>query len=219
MPYGVQPPRRRDAQRNRAAIVRAATEAMTGPRSAIEMREIARRAGVGLATLYRHFPNRYALAAAVIARQLDLIEAFAAGGTGDPALFRPLLREMLRVQVAMRPLVLLVRRGDIDAGARYLHRMIAALTEPFREAQRRGYIHAGRSPDDLALVFAMVEGVLESTRDARAVEAAALRSIDLVLDGLFATGIVAGVAVPVSRATASRPPTTPPPAQPTDPAG
>src|SRR3954468_5571681 len=64
--YGAQPARRRDAQRNRTAILRAACEVMTSQRPVVGMPEIARRAGIGQATLYRHFPDRSALAAGVI---------------------------------------------------------------------------------------------------------------------------------------------------------
>nr|BFE78459.1 hypothetical protein GCM10020093_010600 [Planobispora longispora] len=67
MPYGGQGPRRQDAQRNRLAIIQAAVSMMSDPRSLGVMPEIARRAGVGQATLYRHFPDRNALADAVIA--------------------------------------------------------------------------------------------------------------------------------------------------------
>ena len=49
------------------------------------MPEIARRAGVGQATLYRHFPDRSALAAAVIAHHLQRLEADAATDADEPA--------------------------------------------------------------------------------------------------------------------------------------
>jgi AcrR family transcriptional regulator len=58
-------PRRADAQRNRDRVLAAAREAFAerGPSTSLE--EIARRAGVGIGTLYRHFPNRQALLEAV----------------------------------------------------------------------------------------------------------------------------------------------------------
>jgi AcrR family transcriptional regulator len=184
--YGAKTARRQDAQRNRAAIVRAASEVMTSRGSVIAMPEIARRAGVGQATLYRHFPDRSALAAAVIADHLQRLEDCAAAGADQPATFRILLRQVLHAQITMRPLVLLVRRLDPGARHRYQRRMIAAFAGPLRCAQRHGYVRSDLVPEDLVLLLAMVQGVADTTEDA----AAADRSIDLVLDGVFRPGTV-----------------------------
>lgn len=58
-------PLRADAQRNRDAIVRAAREIFSAEQNEVPYEDVARRAGVGAGTLYRHFPNRDALLAAV----------------------------------------------------------------------------------------------------------------------------------------------------------
>jgi AcrR family transcriptional regulator len=72
---GAAPPRA-DAARNRQSIIEAA-RAVCGQRGLdAPLDEIARRAGVGNATLYRHFPTRCALVAAMFADQLqDVVEA------------------------------------------------------------------------------------------------------------------------------------------------
>jgi AcrR family transcriptional regulator len=139
---------------------------------------------VSLATVYRHFPDRHALAAAVVAHEIARLDAFVAANHDNPETFRHLLGEVLRTQAAMRSLGLLMRRVDAATRERYARRVIAALTGPFRRAQDRGYIRTDFAPDDLRLMFRMVEGVLGSTDDARAAHAAARRSIDLILDGL-----------------------------------
>jgi AcrR family transcriptional regulator len=185
VPYSPQLPRRKDAVRNRLAIVRAAIEVMAGSQSVIEMPEIARRAGVGQATLYRHFPDRYALAAGVVAHQMQVLQARSQGPSPCPASFRELLREMLRQQVAMRSLVLLLRRADAGTRSRYLHQLVAVLAEPFRRAQETGCVRRGLVPEDLVLLFCMVEGVLDSTEDTQLARLAASRSIDLIMDGMF----------------------------------
>ena len=184
MLYGAPTARRRDALRNRAAIVRAASEVMTSAGSVVPMPEIARRAGVGQATLYRHFPDRSALAAAVIAHHLQRLEAFVATEACGPAVFRHLLREVLHTQVAMRPLVLLARRFDPGAREHYQRRLLAAFREPLRRAQSEGYVHGDVTPADLLLLFAMVQGVAEATDELADARAAADRSIDLVLNGV-----------------------------------
>lgn len=185
MLYGAQPPRRQDAQRNRSAIVRAAGEMMTSRQPFVGMPEIARRAGVGLATLYRHFPDRNALADAVLLAQLERLEACARANAGHPAAFRLLLDAILRTQIVMRPLVRLIRRLDASTRERYLNRMIAALAEPLRQAQAHGYVRTDLVPADLALLFTMIEGVVDAAADVTAAQAAAGRTVDLALDGVF----------------------------------
>ena len=60
------PARRRDAERNREAILAAARDAFAEGGVAAGVDQIARRAGVGPATLYRHFPSKAALVDAVL---------------------------------------------------------------------------------------------------------------------------------------------------------
>ncbi|MGC4814420.1 TetR/AcrR family transcriptional regulator [Micromonospora sp. DT228] len=61
---------RADARSNRARVVVAARETFAAVGLEAPMREVARRAGVGVATLYRHFPTRTELVAAVLAEQV-----------------------------------------------------------------------------------------------------------------------------------------------------
>ena len=58
-------PKRADAQRNREKVLIAAREAFAERGVSTSLEEIARRAGVGIGTLYRHFPTRQALLEAV----------------------------------------------------------------------------------------------------------------------------------------------------------
>jgi AcrR family transcriptional regulator len=186
--YGAQPARRRDAQRNRTAILRAACEVMTSQRPVVGMPEIARRAGIGQATLYRHFPDRSALAVGVVGHLIDQLERCVAAGREQPATFGTALHEILRVQVTMRPLVRLARRLDAATRGRFQRRVTALLAGPLRSAQEAGRVRADLVPGDLMLLFGMVEGVVESAADADEAVAAAGRSIDLALDGVFRPG-------------------------------
>jgi AcrR family transcriptional regulator len=176
--YGTQTPRRRDAQRNRSAIVEAASQAMTTPRPAVGMSEIARRAGVGQATLYRHFPDRDALTTAVVGYQIERLQLLAEAAPDDPATFRRVLAELLRTQVTMRPLVFLVRRMDARARRRFRERVVAVLAAPLRQAQECGRVRTDLAPGDLTLLCTMVESVADEPPAAR-------RSIELALDGVF----------------------------------
>jgi AcrR family transcriptional regulator len=62
---GVERPRRADARRNRERLVAAAREIFTEYGSGASMEAIAKEAGVGVGTLYRHFPNRFDIVEAV----------------------------------------------------------------------------------------------------------------------------------------------------------
>ena len=62
---------RRDAQRNIDALLQAAVEVFTTSGVDAPVREIAKKAGVGIGTYYRHFPQRADLVAAVFRREID----------------------------------------------------------------------------------------------------------------------------------------------------
>ena len=86
MPVSSDRPTRRDAVRNRRRLTDAAVEAFRDEGLDISVDEIARRAGVGVATLYRHFPAKSDLVLAVTEATLDELEAavVAALAEGDP---------------------------------------------------------------------------------------------------------------------------------------
>ena len=78
------PARRADAERNREKILAAARSAFADPDTEISMAEIARRAGVGMATLYRNFPGRQELLEALYTDEVDLICASAKAIRSEP---------------------------------------------------------------------------------------------------------------------------------------
>lgn len=67
------PTRRADAERNRDKILAAARSAFADPAAEVSMAEIARRAGVGMATLYRNFPSRQALLEALYTDEVNAV--------------------------------------------------------------------------------------------------------------------------------------------------
>jgi AcrR family transcriptional regulator len=64
-------PKRADARRNYAKVLAAAREAFAEGGESTALEEIARRAGVGIGTLYRHFPNRQALLEALYVDEVE----------------------------------------------------------------------------------------------------------------------------------------------------
>ena len=67
------PARRADAERNRDKILTAARAAFADPDAEVSMAEISRRAGVGMATLYRNFPGRQELLEALYTDEVDAV--------------------------------------------------------------------------------------------------------------------------------------------------
>lgn len=67
------PTRRADAERNRDKILAAARAAFADPDAQVSMAEISRRAGVGMATLYRNFPGRRELLEALYTDEVDAV--------------------------------------------------------------------------------------------------------------------------------------------------
>jgi AcrR family transcriptional regulator len=65
--------RRADAARNREKILAAAREAFAEPGADVSMAEISRRAGVGMATLYRNFPSRQELLEALYTDEVNAV--------------------------------------------------------------------------------------------------------------------------------------------------
>ena len=77
------PTRRSDAERNRDKILNVARAAFAEPGGEVSMAEISRRAGVGMATLYRNFPGRRELLEALYAEEVDGICAAAEAPGGQ----------------------------------------------------------------------------------------------------------------------------------------
>ncbi|MEV6951116.1 helix-turn-helix domain-containing protein [Streptomyces sp. NPDC051183] len=80
-------PLRADAARNRARLLDVATEVFTTRGVGVPTEEIARTAGVGIGTLFRHFPTKEALLEAVMVRRLEEMAAHTArfAAESDPA--------------------------------------------------------------------------------------------------------------------------------------
>jgi AcrR family transcriptional regulator len=71
-------PLRADAARNRARLLDTAEEVFTARGTGVKTEEIAKAAGVGVGTLFRHFPTKEALLAAVLVRRLERLTQEAA---------------------------------------------------------------------------------------------------------------------------------------------
>ena len=177
--------RRKDAQRNREAILAAARE-LFAECADVPMYEIARRAGVGQATLYRNFPDRRNVAAAVLAEQMERAERLATEHAGDPDAFFVLLREIVETMASSHALGELAREDACLGSAleRRRQRLAELLTAPLRAAKGAGTVRRDLTIDDVFVVVSMIKGAVERADGPAARAAAASRGLALVLDGL-----------------------------------
>lgn len=176
---------RSDGRRNRAGLVRAAEAVFAEQGVGVPLGVIAERAGVGRGTLYRHFADRYALAAAVYEQRLADFEALAEASAGDPDAAEIVLRAITSRQPSARGLTPLLAgapqgRRELAALSTRTHRLLAG---PLATSQVAGRLAADVGVEDLVLVVAMVEGIIAASPDDE-VDDAVARGVDLVLRGL-----------------------------------
>jgi AcrR family transcriptional regulator len=185
---------RSDAKRNRAAILAAARQSFAESDD-VPMYEIGRRAGVGQATLYRHFPDRPMIAIAIFGEELDELEALADQHADDPDAFFVLIRSVVGLQARLHGLVeCLDERGapatDPQQGdsAALKDRLVEIIGPSFRDAQASGSLRPDVTIDDVLLVLAMVDGSIRKQNDAGEHANAASRALTIALEGLAGPG-------------------------------
>jgi AcrR family transcriptional regulator len=179
---------RKDAARSRAAILTAARELFSRGRD-VPMYEIGRRAGVGQATLYRHFPDRATLAEAVVSEQVERLEAIAAADPADRRTVLAVLGAAVAAAVEIHDLVGILRTdaalAPVLADLRARVRLVFA--ETLERSRPVGLMREDISADDLLLVVNMVNGALSGITTVQARRAAAARAFELASRGLLST--------------------------------
>jgi len=148
------------------------------------MYEVAKQAGVGQATLYRHFPDRSVLAAAVGTELLEEIEQAVRERGEGPEAFDDTMLTMTRVMVRAPGLIRIVRENGeaYDQGMR--RRLLDALGDVLRDGQAVGRVRPDITPEDLILFMTMVEGIMSEVASPSERLRAAERGLDLVLRGV-----------------------------------
>jgi AcrR family transcriptional regulator len=179
--------KRSDARRNREAILAAARE-LFAESGVVAMYEVARRAGVGQATLYRNFPDRDALIAAIAVESIEEFERIDAEHAGEPDRFFVLVRAIVESAARFHGLGSCAQEPrDLASELEPLQQRLTDLIKPaLRDAKSAGLVLRDLSVDDVMLLIAMVEGALGREADAAGRAAAASRVLALALDGLMA---------------------------------
>lgn len=150
------------------------------------MYEIARLAGVGQATLYRHFADHGAIAAALFSEVLDRLEELAGQHADDPDAFFVVLRGIAEAQARFHGLGYFIRESStVSSELEPLkQRLVELVKRPLRDAKAAGTLRPDVTLDDVLLVFSMIEGVLSKASDHTRKATSATRALALILDGL-----------------------------------
>jgi AcrR family transcriptional regulator len=178
-------PLRSDARRNRDKIVAVARTAFTVAYDTVPLEGIAREAGVGIGTLYRHFPTREALVEAVYAAELDDVTDSAPALLGEfppDVALRAWLDRYAQFFVVKRGMINTLRAGW-SAGRitpRTRERINAVVTMFLSAGARSGSLRADVQADD---VTAMLLGIFLSTAPNDTPEQTG-RLLDLLVDAV-----------------------------------
>jgi AcrR family transcriptional regulator len=180
---------RADSQRNRERLLEAAKAVFSagGPEASLEA--VAKRAGVGIGTLYRHFPTRDALFEAVYRREVEQLGALAEelGREAEPV---EALRQWLHATVevtatkkGMLAALALATDGQAELFAEVGERMRAALTALIGRAVAAGAMRDDIGPEEVmrALYGLVGSYYMRGTPDW---QATVLRLVDVFVDGL-----------------------------------
>lgn len=176
-------PRRADARRNRERVLAAAQQAFADEGLMVPLDEIARRAGVGAGTVYRHFPTKEALFEAVVVDRIEQMTARARqlSAAGDPgAAFFTLLAHMVDEAELKRDLADAVG-GHAPAGA-LGKPLVEAIGTLLARAQDAGAVRADIGIEDL---MAILRGGFSATRDPARLH----RTFAVIFDGLRSESI------------------------------
>ncbi|HEY5316773.1 MAG TPA: helix-turn-helix domain-containing protein [Solirubrobacteraceae bacterium] len=181
--FGPARPKRADARRNYEKVLAAAREAFADGGAATSLEEIARRAEVGIGTLYRHFPTRQALLEAVYVGEVEEL-CRSAADLAELAPWEALVGWLHRFvgylatkkALADELMSYLDRDADLFKSSRAA---LWAAGEPLLERAQRA--HVARSDTDLAEIIQMVGGIAKIP----ATDPAQIDHIlDMALDGL-----------------------------------
>jgi AcrR family transcriptional regulator len=180
---------RADATRNRNQLLEVATRVFVSADTEPSMRAIAREAGVGIATLYRHFPTRESLIDAVyrdqVARLIDGARELLTQLSPPAALRRwmDLFGDWIATKNGMLDTLLaMIESGEI-AHAQTQTQLLAAIDEILNAGRVTGELRADVTAEDIAASLIGIFTVAHPPGH----EARANRLLNILMDGLRTT--------------------------------
>lgn len=202
-----------DAQRNRDRLLNAARDLFVEQGVDAPLEDIAQRAGVGIATLYRRFPDRTALTRAVALHVLGQVTGEARTALAEErdsfaALARYLHRCLDARIAAIMPVLAGQRDLDQDDDVRQARDVLTPLFEAIvRAAWRSGQLRTDIGIGDIGLMVIRLARPLPGAFSRQFDDATAHRQLDIMLDGLRAehtAGPAAGLSIDEVRSQHSR---------------
>lgn len=177
---------RQDARENRERIL-AAAEAVFGAQGAAgSTAEVARRARVGVATVFRHFPTKEELIEAALVRHFDqlIAQARTLAADAEPAVaWRTLVRTMIETGATKLTLASMVAgdKGLPEHAATAATRLKAAVSDVLRRAQADGAVRTSVTVEE---VYVLIRGLAQASATMPVPPGTMGRAIDVVLTGL-----------------------------------
>jgi AcrR family transcriptional regulator len=197
---------RSDARDNRERILAAARLAFASEGLDLPIREIARRAGVGVATVYRHFPTKEALLTDAFAERLALCSTIVAEGLATPDPWRGfclVIERVMALHAADRGFARAFTSQLPEASGFTEERdhALGMLLELVRRATEAGALRADFVLEDISLALMANEGIRAESPATRV--AASRRFAALMLQSFQADPVPArlppAVRLPLSR--------------------
>jgi len=186
-------PLRRDAELNRERIVAAAHDVFAESGFEASMERVAHRAGVGVGTLYRRFPNKEGLAIAIMemvsGRTRQLVDEVLRTASPAEGIFE-FLRQCVAMPSSLRALVARSPRLA-EAHLAMVETLEAPVTTLIEDAQAAGFLRGDVTFGDIALILLSVRGVEDrwdaGEADAKLGRQQGERHLQLLIDGLRVT--------------------------------
>jgi AcrR family transcriptional regulator len=161
---------RKDAERNRQRILAGARELFTTHGLGVTLNEIAHYTGVGVGTVYRHFPDREQLIEALFEERLQQIVELLKEAAADPDPWRGFVtfhERALELQAADRGLkeLMLGSPGAPERLARMRARLRPLSADLVDRACAAGQLRPDCTPEDLGIVHLMLSAVIDAGRE------------------------------------------------------
>ncbi len=159
-------PLRRDAERNRQRILRAAAEVFTQRGLDATLDDVARQAGVGIGTVYRRFPDKESLVAELFQDRIDTLVAVAEEACAAPDPWQALVSYLeyaaasLAGDLGLRQLMMFATYGK-DKVAYAREQMRPAVSKLVERAQAAGALRGDFDATDVPLIAYMLSSAAE----------------------------------------------------------
>ena len=181
---------RADAARNRERLLEAAKGVFSGGRTDASLEAVAKRAGVGIGTLYRHFPTREALYEAVYRREIEQLWDLAEHLKSEPVPVDALRRwlrsavEFIATKKGMSAALAIAMQAHSELRVYSFDRLTRAAGMLLDRAVAAGEIRSGVSSEDL--IRALIG--MCALDDKPGWQKSVLRLIEIFVDGLQVSG-------------------------------